>query len=58
MENTGAGRREAYAQGFAIRGEAIDPAAHPIFRHGRDWVIPSVDAGGVGVWVPAEPIAA
>jgi 5-methylcytosine-specific restriction protein A len=28
-------------EGWVIRGEAIDPAAHPVLRHGVDLVIPT-----------------
>lgn len=48
--------QEGYAKGFAIRGELVDPADVPILRHGRAWVIPSVDDAGRGVWVPAAPL--
>ncbi|HEY2087668.1 MAG TPA: hypothetical protein VGH54_16830 [Mycobacterium sp.] len=48
-ENTGEGRAEAYALGFAIRGEARAPEDVPIFRHLREWVIP-----GDGVWIPSS----
>lgn len=44
-------RAQAYAEGFAIRGEAQDPAEVPILRHGVEWVIPGEDG-----WLPAEPI--
>jgi 5-methylcytosine-specific restriction enzyme A len=49
VENTGEGRAEAYAYGFAIRGEARKPEDTPIFRHLQSWVIP-----GDGVWIPSE----
>lgn len=51
IENTGPGRVEGYALGFAIRGEITKPEETPIFRHLQTWVIP-----GDGVWIPAEPI--
>lgn len=49
VENTGEGRTEAYALGFAIRGEAQKPEGVPIFRHLATWVIP-----GDGVWIPSS----
>jgi len=55
VEQTGEGRRWGQDHGFVIRGEARDPASVPMFRHRRDWVIPSVDEHGAGVWLPAEP---
>lgn len=54
---------EGYARGFAIRGEVVDPAGHPIFRHLREWVIPALDDDedaplpSRGLWVPTEPLA-
>lgn len=51
MENTGPGRREGYALGFAIRGEVQRPEEVPIFRHLCEWVIP-----GEGLWIPSSPI--
>lgn len=51
VENTGPGRREGYALGFAIRGEVQRPEDVPIFRHCSEWVIP-----GEGLWVPSSPI--
>lgn len=44
-------RAQAYAEGFAIKGEAQDPAEVPILRHGVEWVIPTADG-----WAPADPI--
>lgn len=44
-------RTEAYRLGFAIKGEAQDPAAVPVFRHLREWQLPTADG-----WVPAEPL--
>lgn len=51
IEQTGPGRSEGYALGFAIRGEITKPEETPIYRHLRSWVIP-----GDGVWIPSEPI--
>lgn len=42
-------RAEAYAHGFAIRGEMRRPEDVPIYRHLQTWVIP-----GDGVWIPSE----
>jgi 5-methylcytosine-specific restriction protein A len=46
------GRALAYRLGFAIRGEARAPEEVPIFRHEREWVIPTAYG-----WRPAEPPA-
>lgn len=39
-------------EGFVIRGEVISPEVHPILRHGRDLVVPSLDG-----WIAATGVS-
>lgn len=46
-------RTAAEAEKWLIRGTVARPETTPVFRHGREWVLPTEEG-----WAPAEPLAA